>query len=334
LVSWVFDDDFELSSDVMQFGAGPDITLSGGNPVLNANQDLALAAMPVYKPSLQLNVDETDSVVNEAHGDMVSGSYTFVPASEDAQYSRTDFSPADPATSPGANAFLVRLRRTNDPEGLDNVNNESSAGSSLPLVAGMGSTIQGNPDGLRFTGVTVRAAAIADARPVRQVGPPSVSPPVLGTTPFTYGRSLWNALTVGLHSGTVDEDGELTVNSTVMGQYSEPLVRIGQEPVDLDPFGAVIVVDPVSIDIDGYAPIVDDIVGTTRVVGFARMRITGTIPGDVQITKAPQQVASENATTQLGADVSTLPPGVLTALFQVNRDLYAEGGLLAPALVR
>lgn len=333
LVSWTFDDDFlETSSDALQFGAGPDITLSGGSEALNANQGLSLDAVPVYKPTLEhnLGVDEEGAPVgNEAHGDMVSG--TFDPAekaSETPQYSRTDFSPADPSSSPEANAFLVRLRRTNDPEGKDNLDNESSSGPTLPLLAGLGSMIQGDPEGIRFTGFTVRATAIADARPVRQVGPPSEFPTVLGTTPYTYERSSWNSLTDGLHSGTVDASGALTVNSTVIGQYSEPLFRIGQEPVAQVPPSVFFYID------DGYAPIVDDILGTTRVVGFARMSLSGTIPGPVEITKVSQQVASENATTQAGADFSSLTSEELTKLFEVNRALQAEGALLAPALVR
>ncbi|MCA9452220.1 MAG: hypothetical protein KC584_06290, partial [Nitrospira sp.] len=74
--------------------------------------------------------------------------------------------------------------------------------------------------------------------------------------------------------------------------------------------------------------------GTERVVGFARVEMTGTAPGSVQIIRRPGQVAVENATVTLLPAFPLLPEPELAWLFQVNRDIQEEGALLAPALVR
>ena len=204
IVRWVFDDDFDPANGDpdFQFGAGPIVNLTEGVTNLHALQTMSVPDVHVYKPDLQLNQR------NQAHGDMVSGSffYTVDPAPpEDSSYTRTDFvanptspqppggltacPPVDepppdpwPLPSPGPSltgaadtAFLVRLRRSNDLQDFPGeIENVASNGPSLPLVFGRGTTIVGDdPSGAyspRRDGITVRATAIAEIRPALHVG--------------------------------------------------------------------------------------------------------------------------------------------------------------------
>lgn len=342
LAAWTYDDDFDLTDDLLQFGAGPDVFLTGGQTDLNAMQTVDVRSAPVYKPRLQWN-DEA----NARHGDMVSGTFGIpdpgcsveAPRRECANYTRIDFVPAEVNASPTADAFLVRLRRSMKPEpfqgqaGVDNLPGVSSAGPTLPLVLGLGSPLQAQIDspGIRFTGVTVRATAIADARPVRGVGLPDIlsEPPRLGVAPFGLARAAWrDSLVVDVPgSGTVDSSGVVAVGSTAIGRFLLPVTSIGELVYARFPKGG-------QVTIDGYAPLYEDFLGTERVVGFARVEMTGTAPGSVQIIRRPGQVAVENATVTLLPAFPLLPEPELALLFQVNRDIQKEGALLAPALVR
>ncbi|WP_342349292.1 pilus assembly protein TadG-related protein [uncultured Nitrospira sp.] len=342
LAAWTYDDDFDLTDDLLQFGAGPDVFLTGGQTDLNAMQTVDVRSAPVYKPRLQWN-DEA----NARHGDMVSGTFGIpdpgcsveAPRRECANYTRIDFVPAEVNASPTADAFLVRLRRSMKPEpfqgqaGVDNVPGVSSAGPTLPLLLGLGSPLQAQIDspGIRFTGVTVRATAIADARPVRGVGLPDIlsEPPRLGVAPFGLARAAWrDSLVVDVPgSGTVDSSGVVAVGSTAIGRFLLPITSIGEPVLAQFPEGG-------QVTIDGYAPLYEDFLGTERVVGFARVEMTGTAPGSVQIIRRPGQVAVENATVTLLPAFPLLPKPELALLFQVNRDIQEEGALLAPALVR
>ncbi|MDT3776846.1 Tad domain-containing protein [Nitrospira sp. MA-1] len=342
LAAWTYDDDFDLTDDLLQFGAGPDMFLTGGQTDLNAMQKLDVPPAPVYKPVLQWN-DEA----NARHGDMVSGTFGIpdpgcsveAPRRECANYTRIDFVPAEVNASPTADAFLVRLRRSIKPEpfqgqaSVDNVPGVSSAGPTLPLVLGLGSPLQAQIDspGIRFTGITVRATAIADARPVRGVGLPDIlsEPPRLGVAPFALARAGWrDSLVMDVpSSGTVDSSGVVAVGSTAIGRFLLPVTSIGEPVLARFPEGG-------QVTIDGYAPLYEDFLGTERVVGFARVEMTGTSPGSVQIIRRPGQVAVENATVSLLPAFPLLPEPELALLLHVNRDIQKEGALLAPALVR
>ena len=133
-----------------------------------------------YKPTLQLNVE------NALHGDLVHGYYVgdddpeLFPK-EGKRYWRTDFQPTEAISESfgdpsSADAFLARMRRTNDFLGLDNIRGVSSSGPPLPLIFGNGGTLpMGNPAreySYRFHGITVRATAIAQAQPVLTIGAP------------------------------------------------------------------------------------------------------------------------------------------------------------------
>jgi hypothetical protein len=149
-----------------QFGAGPVVELSGGvgDPIMNASQLLTIPTTPFYKPAIEQNLG------NEIHGDMVAGAYDAAETihDEDSTYVRTDFDLTDD------DAFLVRLRRTNDFDGLDNIAGESTSGPPLPYLFGRGSLLAFRDPATTYSprhhGMTVRATGIADARPVVTIG--------------------------------------------------------------------------------------------------------------------------------------------------------------------
>ena len=214
LLSLVFDDDLDTAADSqdMTLGAGPDITLTDGIAIngsnFRASRQISGANLGVYTPSppnqLQTNLGD------ETHGDMVAGDYdeTELDHTEDPDYSRNDF-------NPGVNidAFLVRMRRTNDLDGRppSETDGIASAGPPIPFLFGRGgSTLAvydasapdpNNPDpaallNRRERGTIVRATAIAQARPVRSVVSPvdgmiqfweitEENNPILGN-PITY----------------------------------------------------------------------------------------------------------------------------------------------------
>lgn len=132
LASLVYDDDLDPANaptQPFQLGAGPQLALSDGITDLHASRLITLPDQRTYHPMLETNP------ANEAHGDMVAGTFTApgpgIPAVEDAAYARNDFTPSDQAGSATANAFLVRLRRTNDFASLDNQAGVSSSGTAL-----------------------------------------------------------------------------------------------------------------------------------------------------------------------------------------------------------
>jgi len=161
--------------DTANLTAGPTLQVSGGTGAWNANAvvgnqpDSALARLD--DPQLQPNVQ------NRRHGDMVTG--IFDPEAdhrEQGDYTRDDFRPALPG---GPNisslSFLARMRRSGDVNSLDNQTGISSSLPTLPIVMGLGSTILQAPGedwDPRRDGITVRATAIASARPAMRIGRP------------------------------------------------------------------------------------------------------------------------------------------------------------------
>jgi Putative Flp pilus-assembly TadE/G-like len=202
VVGWTFDDDLDPTNGDAdyQFGAGPVVNLTDGVTTAHALQTISVPDVHVYKPSLQPNL--TDS----PEGDMVSGHFCYTSdphPSEDASYelqdivcndqqrgtgsyARNDFNPGAGASTP--NAFLVRLRRSNEYQGLENQTDPdvASSGPSLPLTFGKGTTIHGDDPSsdysVRRDGLTVRATAIADTRSVLHLGAPQ--PGQLAIAPF------------------------------------------------------------------------------------------------------------------------------------------------------
>jgi hypothetical protein len=250
----MFADCYEGSGGTVQYGAGPVVQFTGGvGPAeLAAAQTILPPApagsySPVYQPQraggtpgLELNLS------NAAEGDMVAGTYNPGQSSAEADdYTRADFTPAPPGSSTGT-AFLVRMRRTDNINGLDQESGISSGGPTLPVLFGRGSMMarSGGSGQLSVTsGVTVRATAIAAAGPVggpsqnpsdagraKTAGPPHqyidannnpVSIP--GVTPFALSQANWEG---GQTSFSAGVGGSITGG----GQVAQPaLIEIGQQ---------------------------------------------------------------------------------------------------------
>jgi hypothetical protein len=178
-IEYIFDDDLNASNgDPLRIGAGPVLRLTGGTAVDNASALLTVPQNPVYDPVLQLNAS------NEQSGDVVTGAFDpDADHSESFDYSRADFTPAAAAAT-NAQAVLVRLRRTNDVDGLDQVAGTSSSGPTIPFLFGLGSTIHrsaGSSYNPRTDGVTVRSTSIAAERRALEVSGPG---PAYGKPPL------------------------------------------------------------------------------------------------------------------------------------------------------
>jgi hypothetical protein len=359
LAAWTFDDDFDPTSDALQLGAGPDVALVDGVGDLDAGAAIELSPSRVYSPQLQRNQSG-----NVAHGDMVSGAfaYTADPRPQEASdYLRADFAPLPPI-GPGTNglagcprdddftgvpasgatplrdpAFLVRLRRTPDRDGLDDVPDVSSRGSTLPLLFGRGTTIQPGPDAgfsVRRDGLTVRATAIADQRPALRVGS---GVPFLSAVPLVIERAFWettcwddNLTPVVVDPGTGVVTGAGVCAGAIVGRFvaSAP-TTVGQQ---------VQPAPPPPGDVDGFAALMQIVPGATvpRVVGFGWISLQGGT-----LIKLPGKIAPSNASAHLVAGwPEPMPASERIAVMSANASLAAEGTpvrrlpLLAPVLAR
>ena len=117
----VFDDDMEPSTNQTTIGAGIDSSLVQGNGYRQTVLGNGTGARSlfenrssfIYRPDPQLNT------LNRAEGDMVRGDFDEAASDhrEFSDYQRNDFTVDE--TGDSTSAFLVRLRRTHDPDGLD-----------------------------------------------------------------------------------------------------------------------------------------------------------------------------------------------------------------------
>ena len=125
----MFADNVDTSGGTVHYGAGPVVNFSGGIGPANlaAAQTMALPIRRfinqrarMARPGLELNPSNTIA------GDMSSGTYgintNYNPtqlADEDANYNRRDYVPGTLSGTSTSSAFLVRMRRTNNVNGLD-----------------------------------------------------------------------------------------------------------------------------------------------------------------------------------------------------------------------
>lgn len=342
LVAAMFDDDLDPSNgDALQLGAGPVVTLTGGLTELNASQLLTVPASPVYDPAL-----ETNAPGNLPHGDFVSGTYD--PGQphddEDATYARSDFTPA-PDAATIAPAMLARLRRTDGRNALDADPGVSSSGPSLPFLFGRGTTIHGQDPtdptvyDPREHGLTVRATAIADLRPVVWAGHPVPTPSAPGLTRVALDSVAWAALpfdvpqALDIDAAGAVRDAALNVVGKAYVDVAGP-VRFGQELVTESPLAA----HAFAVE-ERWLPLFTAVAGAgDRVVAFGRVEVTGAMPGAITLTKRVGGVAHVNASAvrafALPADIDT--PGELAALTAARDSLLTtpEDVLRAPVLVR
>jgi hypothetical protein len=345
-----------------QPGAGPVVTLTGGETAFNAFQTASLpTSLHVYRPLLQRNQD------NAVYGDLVSGTAgagaPFDPSCpvanntiqyrEDCSYNRSDFLPAvpsapgDPTASLQSPSFLVRLRRTSDFQTLDNDNQltlsagdstgVSSSGPTMPLLFGQGSTIHLETDSTlnpnnynpRFHGITVRATAITDARPALQVG--LRQPGIPGVAPFALERSAWQST-----AQPINLDGLSGYYLGVAADVIHSQATVGYVPVLQACQGGS------SAGLTDFVPIVD---GTlNRVIGFGLAAWSiDCAAGQVTVTPSitlQQAVAPRNATASManiGPALAGLTVSEINAVMTANRSLLGAAMIptvLAPAVVR
>jgi len=351
LVKIQFDDDLNSAhGDHMQFGAGPRLTLIDTQGVsdvgnLNAGQLLTVGDPPVYKPVLQLNAEDA------VPGDLVSGSYQgdLLPHGESADYVREDFVPHSVDLALPRNALLVRLRRTNDFQGLDDLSGVSSSGEALPLLFGRGTLIQAaDPSSgysARHHGISVRATAIAQARPALTVGPVIVDGELAvdGIAPVALQRTFWLGMGADVVTLAVNATGGLgTTGGSGQLIQANNFVSIGRRVTELATTQLPVLSDdqrPRSI----YVPLFESIAGPNGsenwLVGFGRVTIDNLAP--LQLRRETGILAARNASAVLiQGESNSLPADApLDEIFTIHRALgeSADSRLLvvtAPALVR
>lgn len=301
LAGLAFDDDLDpdpSAPDPGNFGAGPVIELVGGLGETNAGATIQIPEASSYKPNAE-GTPLQPNLANAPHGDVVSGRYLPEQAHVEASdYARPDFDPSAPAHD----AFLVRMRRTRDPLGLDRVPGVSSAGPTLPLLFGLGAPVHGADPGVfepRTDGITIRATSIAAARRALRVTPAPAELLGLPYAPLLVDQAVWNAALVGeeLHLGAADFAGEAepsfdqdTVASTV------------GEPVTAGPPTTLVAGDHL-------VPVVGDLGGGARVIvgfGVATLAEPTAPPTDIVLVKGAARVVPSGADARCPEALSAL----------------------------
>lgn len=350
IVAWTFDDNLDPSDgDEIGFGAGPVVDL--GTPIpgaedLNAGQLILPLDTRFYKPVLQLNLLE-----NERHGDMVAGRYTAGRGHHEyPNYERDDFEP-----DVNGDSFLVRMRRSNDFEGLDNLQGVSSHEFPIPYLFGRGAFFPaGSPnraDGYspRHHGMTVRATAIADGTNALSAGRSRFSDQLVGTLPFAIERSDWeNAVPtnqeaiIRVTGATIELYDPNTGTGRRVGFVIAPagesaLRSLGDLPEQLpvpshNYITALVESQPGQ---RGYVVLIGDSDGAVpgRVVGFGYVDGIGYDGSDPDpqnrsrfvMTKRTGRIAAENASA---VPVRAVDPKFASKLIEENREL--ADGLLVP----
>jgi hypothetical protein len=328
-------------SDSPNSGAGPTIDMTAGTGDADAMR--TITSVGTYVPNPQLNSD------NAVYGDLVAGDYQRLPTSpvrEQSDYTIPDeFTPAA-----ASRAFLVRLRRTNDRQGLDNQAGISSAGPPLPFLFARGNVLQQDPNSTyspRQDGLTVRALAIADARPAVSVGMPVAAASIPGLTPFALERTFWQSATVGasqtlLVDGTT---GALTVKDdptgTIVGQLADSLSNpnvvatdpnskyrpnvVGRAIADVQTTTAVWASYPPAQAM--YVPIYQQFDPADRtqwaLVVFGNVAFTPSDDGTtITLTVNGVGIAAANVSTSLvGSGIETIPPALFTQVVVSHRAL-------------
>jgi len=348
----MFADYYEASGGTVHYGAGPVVDFSGGiGPAeFAAAQTMTLPnppRPPVYQPvradgapGLELNLS------NQIEGDMSSGTYGFNTgydptqlADEDANYNRRDFTPS----AGTATAFLVRTRRTNNINGLDQEPGISSAGPTLPILFGRGSMMARSGSGSQLSvasGVTVRATAIAGPQPAKTVGPLYTNTggtltAVAQLAPFALRSDLWAGLTAagGTASVTVDPlvagSGAMVLNS----QFQVTLTSIGQ-PLVSSTADSTLTLGPQSAF---YVPIYADFASQPgTIIGFVYYTNWTYTSGSLALgpVAGAMQIGGQNVSPTMALPLPpALAPADVAAMFQDHAALYSQYPLYAPALV-
>lgn len=285
LIGVVFDDNLDVdpaAPDPLRFGAGPILSLSGGLGTTNAGALIEVPPLSVYKPNAE-GIAMQANPGNEPFGDLVAGAFDADGAAlEAADYTRADF---DPLGAP--DAFLVRMRRTNDRLGLDQVPGVSSAGPPLPFLFGLGTTIHATDPTLynpRTDGITVRATSIAAARRALHASGGQASVGALPLVPLAIDAAAWNdpslfAVDGAPHDVLADGSGFFAVELDQAWDADARLGSVGEPAASAAPLAIG--------DGAGLLPITTPIDGVLRVIGFgvADLEVTGDPPTSILVTK-------------------------------------------------
>jgi hypothetical protein len=341
----MFADYYEGSGGTVHYGAGPVVNFSGGiGPTeLAAAQTITIPNPPVYQPvradgtpGLELNVS------NASEGDMVAGTYNSdQPSAEGDNYTRADFTPAALSGSSTASAFLVRMRRTNNINGLDAEPGVSSGGPTLPVLFGRGTSMarSGAPGQLSVaSGVTVRATAIAGPQPAKTVGPLYTNSngaltAVAQLAPFAIRNDLWTQVSGGTGvtvNPLVAGSGAVILN----GQFQAALTAIGQ-PLVAATSDSSLLTGPQSAA--AYVPIYADFASQPgTIIGFVYYTNWTYTSGSLTLGPAAGtvQIGGQNVSPTMALPLpAALAPADAAAMFQDHAVLFNQYPLYAPALV-
>jgi hypothetical protein len=347
MVARLFTDYLDSSGGTVQYGAGPVVNFSGGvGPAeLAAAQNMSPGSPAVYQPTtsggtagLELNPS------NATEGDLVAGTYNpGQPSAEADNYTRADFTPA-PSGSSASSAFLVRMRRTNNINGLDQEPGISSSGPTLPILFGRGSLmarsagLSGGTGGLSVaSGITVRAAAIAGPQPAKTVGPlysnsGGTLTAIAQLAPFAITDALWTQVSGG--TGT-------TVNPLVAGsgamvldsQFQNKLTAIGQSLVASTVDSTLLLGPQTAVYVPIYANYPSQ-AGT--IIGFVYYNNWTYTSGSLTLGPATVavQIGGQNVSLTMALPLpATLAPADVSTMFQDHANLFSQNPLFAPALV-
>lgn len=343
-----FNENNVLTAEWRNRGAGPSLTVSGGSGgELMANQQLhvfdANGLPATYQPVLQQNYDPANpGGSNLAHGDIVSGDYTFMgPVSDPADYNRPDFQPA--LLADGSRALLVRIRRTNDFASKDRIAGVSSSGPPIPFLFGRASTMGKDPNAVynpRQHGITVRGTSIAQGVPARSVGSFS-NATVRGSLPVMLSLDYWNQLNGGAEGSA--EDGTLSFSAgAILDELGLPVGYVINQQILCvgvpESAWAVASVPPAG-SLEGFIPLFAPVCQTATVPcdpANSVRRVVGYGYGSL-VFEESQITLIRNASSTYPSNASAMPlnPPVLSPA-EWNNLMAASivAPALAPALVR
>jgi hypothetical protein len=326
----------------------------------------------------------TDPHPSEGHEYEVQDLVCDQPQSASGDYARNDFNPdAASPTGPAAlsecpapddtppnpwpgggtgtlsndNAFLVRLRRSNEFRDLPGQQEESigSSGPSLPLTFGKAAGIHGDDPTSDYSvqrdGLTVRATAIAAVSPAMHVGIAQANPAQPGVTRFslldtclggantaiTTGSGAAVTLMVSINpvNGTITRAAGGTgvpagcAVGSIVGRFVAAPTAISTVGVPLPASVLTTCVSATSVT-GQFGPVYSLMTGgALRIIGFARVNyarnacpINPMTPFTATITRAASQVATSNASASLTRSLP-LPigstPAIVRELLDKNR---------------
>lgn len=379
LVRLVFDDDLTPTqgaaqpdgtfanpddADALQLGAGPLIAVEGGTGPLAAGGVIEIAPERVVDDPILARNHALSTSTNQTHGDMLSGTFVADEGHAEAStYDRDDFvpgvyMPTGDSTDHQGLSFLVRMRRTTGENALDAQPGVSSRAPTVPYLWGLGTLMRSAGEGYdpRRDGITIRATAIASARPALRVGPAPLladgapvtdhlNRPILGISYVTFRSDFWKneSATTGAPWGTqvsleVQPTSATSVNllrnGVIVGRIRNPqtLTKLGSVPGNLSA-AEISTLFPIAPSYRYFAITEriedDDGAQVERVVGYG-FGWTGSIPNfGLRFEKGfrsenPQVrcwVAHDNASAHLSDQVAPLSANEWDSVFAALRSL-------------